>query len=87
MERGAANLRIEIVEEFIEYGPLPGSASECPQFQQMLAAIRERGDIGVVLMSSVRQKHNYQRDAQIQMSLFDAGARLYRVVNNSLMHP
>lgn len=57
MEHRPANLGIEIVEEFIEYGPLLGSARECPQFQRMLAAMCERGDIGAVLMPSVRQTH------------------------------
>lgn len=76
MERRAADLGVEIVGEFIEYGPLPESAHECPKFQQMLIAVRERGDIGAILVPSVNQTHNYRRDAHIRMALFDAGVRL-----------
>jgi hypothetical protein len=76
MERRAANLGIEIVGEFIEYGPLPESAHECPKFQQMLTALGERGDIGAVLVPSMSQTHNYRHDAHIRMTLFDAGVRL-----------
>jgi len=63
IERKAANLDIEIVGEFIEHGPLPDSAHECPQFQNMLNAMRQQRDIDAVLIPRVNQAHNRRIDA------------------------
>jgi hypothetical protein len=69
VELKAASLGIELVGEFIEYGPLPDSAHECPQFQNMATAIHEQRDIGAVIVPRPGQTHNRRLEMSIDFGL------------------
>lgn len=69
IERRAASLGVEVVGEFIDYGQSPKSGETLPQFQAMLTAIRERRDIGAVVVPRLGQTHNRRLEMHMTIGL------------------
>ncbi|MGH8743478.1 MAG: recombinase family protein, partial [Burkholderiales bacterium] len=70
----ADSLDADIVEEFKEAGRSAKSVDQRPEFQRMLAAIKERGDIDYVIVDSLsRANRNRVEDAMMVMLLRGAG--------------
>lgn len=73
----ADSLDADIVEEFPEKGLSAKSVDKRPEFQRMLAVIKERGDIDYVIVDSLsRANRNRIEDAMMLMQLRGAGVEV-----------
>jgi site-specific DNA recombinase len=79
----ADELDAQIIEEFLEPGKSGKTVDKRPEFQRLLATIKERGDIDYVIVDSLsRANRNRYDDAIMMMMLRQAGVTVVSATEN-----